>query len=67
MNLNLYEDHFSYFNDMEKYTTVSCVPSVIDYGRPDGSYTAMNGPVPEMSSTRILVECTIPSRPYSTA
>jgi hypothetical protein len=66
MNLNLYEDHFSYVNDMEKYTTVSCVPSVIDYGRPDGSYTAMNRPVPEMSSTRILVECTIPSRPYST-
>ena len=26
--------------------TVSCVPRVTDYGRPDGSYTATNGPEP---------------------
>jgi hypothetical protein len=33
--------------------TVSCVPSVTDYGRPDGRYTAMREPVPEMSSASI--------------
>ena len=47
--------------------TVSCVPSVIDYGRPDGSCTDMNGPVPDRSSISILVACTIHHRPYSGA
>jgi hypothetical protein len=43
--------------------TVSCVPSVTDYGNMLGCCTDMNGPVPEMSFTSILVACTIQHRP----
>ena len=46
--------------------TVSCVPSVTDCGNMLGCCTDTNEPVPEMSSTGILVACTIHDIPYST-
>jgi hypothetical protein len=46
--------------------TSTCVRNVTGCGNMLGCCTDMNGPVPEMLSTSILVVCTIQQRPYST-
>jgi hypothetical protein len=58
MNLNLYEQHFSYNKDLRSYSH-SYLCSKCDHLE---SCTDMNGPVPEMLSTSILVACTIQHR-----
>jgi hypothetical protein len=63
MNVNLYEQHFSYIKDLRSYVRATCVRNVTGCGSMLGCCTDIDGTIPEMLSTIIMVACTIQQRP----